>query len=125
MEKEYNSKEICDMVLAILDEHKAFDIKVLPVREKTVIADYFVLCSGASSTQVKSLAGEIEFKLSEKGIKPLHVDGRSDDNWRVLDYGCIMVHVFHQSTRKFYNLEKLWDMAKNSDNDDNVENNDL
>ena len=104
-------KELADCVLALLDEHKAFDVKLLQVNEKTVIADYFVLCSGSSNTQVKSLAGDIEYKLGLVGVNPLHEDGRHDDNWRVLDYGSVMVHVFHRSAREFYNLEKLWDMA--------------
>ncbi len=108
--KPQTPKEIADCIMNILEEHKAFDIKLLKVAEKTLIADYFILCSASSNTQVKSLAGEIEFKMGELGCSPIHADGMRDDNWVVIDYGSVMVHVFHRNAREFYNLEKLWCM---------------
>lgn len=96
-------------IAKILDNKKAYNVKILKVKEKTVIADYFVIAGGTSSTQVKALADEVEYKISEeKGIKPSAIEGRGQGNWILLDYENVIVHVFNPQTRDFYNLEKLW-----------------
>lgn len=104
-------RETADLVIEALDSKKGVDIKLLGVTEKTVIADYFVLCTGTSTTHVRSLAEEVEFKLEQKGLTPLHSDGSVHSDWMVLDYGPVIVHVFLPKARDFYNLEKLWDVA--------------
>jgi ribosome silencing factor RsfS/YbeB/iojap len=71
-------------------------------------ADYFVLCTGNSSTQVKALAGEVEYKLEERGITPYNVEGRGNDTWGVVDYSSVVVHIFSREARDFYNLDKLY-----------------
>ena len=95
-----------------LDEKKGHGVKVLAVGEKTSIADYFVLCTGNSSTHVKALAGEAEEHISKREVEPDNVEGRGNNSWIVLDYGNVIVHVFSREAREFYNLDKLYGDAK-------------
>jgi ribosome-associated protein len=91
---------------------KAQDVIVLELGELTVIADYFVLCSGESTTQVRAIAEFIEQELARKGIKPTGREGLSFSHWVLLDYGDVIVHIFEKETRHYYSLEKLWMDAK-------------
>lgn len=102
-----NQYEIAKIAVKALDSKKAVDIQVVEITELTIIADYFVIATGNSSTQVKALADEVEFQLSKNGVEPLHIEGRST-GWIVVDYGSVVVHVFHGEQREFYNLERLW-----------------
>ena len=101
-------KELAFAIAEVLDSKKGHNIKVLYVEDKTPIADYFVLCTGNSSTQVKALAGEVEFKLEERGVKAYNVEGRGNDTWGVVDYSSVVVHIFSREARDFYNLDKLY-----------------
>ncbi len=92
----------------LLDSKKATRVKVLRVTDVTVMADYFVIASGTSSTHVKSLAEEVEFRLKEAGEAPLRTEGFHTNNWFLLDYGSVIVHVFSPEAREFYDLEHLW-----------------
>ena len=91
-----------------LDDKKATDIKVLKIAKISTLGDYFVLCEGGSTTQVKALADNVEFLLKQQGAEPLRVEGYQSANWILLDYGDVMVHVFLHETREFYDLERLW-----------------
>ncbi len=95
-------------VVKALDSKKAQDIKVIKVRDLTIIADYFVIANGTSTTHTRGLADEVEFKLQEKGIRPDHIEGIDGAQWIAMDYTDILVHVFYKETRETYNLEKLW-----------------
>ncbi|MBP1547127.1 MAG: ribosome silencing factor [Oscillospiraceae bacterium] len=97
-----------EIIVKALDSKKAEDIKVIKIGDLTVIADYFVIADGTSSTQTKTLAEEAEFKMKENGEEPLRVQGNNGSNWIILDYGDIVVHVFSRDQREFYNLERLW-----------------
>lgn len=109
MTSEANVRKLAEDIAKILDTKKARDVTLLKVTEKTVIADYFVIAAGSSSTQVKSLADELEYKLGEEqGIKPANVEGRGQGGWILLDYENVLVHIFSVQAREFYNLEKLW-----------------
>ena len=99
---------VAHAIFDVLDAKKARDIKVLRVQDQTVITDYFVICTGNSSTQVKSLAGEVEYKLGLRGVDPLHFEGRDNNGWIVLDYSSVIVHIFSRENRDFYQLEKLY-----------------
>ena len=99
---------LAEAIAEILDNKKGNDVKVIKVGDKTVIADYFVLANGNSSTHVRALADEVEFKLSEAGVDALRSDGGSGSSWRVLDYACVIVHVFDREAREFYKLDKLF-----------------
>ena len=103
-----DSETLAHAVFDVLDAKKAEDIRVLKVPDLTVITDYFVICSGRSSTQVRSLGEEVEFKLGLRELSPLHYEGRDNGNWVVIDYGTVMVHIFSRESREFYKLEKLY-----------------
>lgn len=114
-EREVTSLSLAKDIVKILDAGKAGQIKMLRVNDKTVMTDYFVICSGTSNTQIKSLSGEVEFKLGEKGIKPLGIDGYETGMWIVMDYAYVMVHIFNREQRDFFKLEKLWADAEEVD----------
>ena len=87
---------------------KAEDLVLLDVREVTYIADYFIICSGNTSRQVKAVVDEIDYKLSAEGLFPNHVEGFPDCHWVLMDYGDIVVHVFDAEAREYYDLDGLW-----------------
>ena len=105
-------EELAHAIFDVLDAKKAQKIKVLKVQDQTVITDYFVICTGNSSTQVKSLAGEVEYRLGLRGVDPLHFEGRDNNGWIVLDYSSVIVHIFSRENRDFYQLEKLYGDAE-------------
>ena len=112
-----NIDKIWQSAVHTLDEHKATDIKVLGVGSITSIADYFVIASGNSSTQVRSLADYVEETLAKEDIRPLRNEGYNSGDWIMLDYGDVLVHVFRRETRDFYDLERLWVDATDVDVD--------
>ncbi len=104
--------ELAHAIFDVLDAKKASGIQVLRVEDQTVIADYFVICTGNSSTQVQSLGGELEYKLGLRGVTPLHYEGRDSNGWIVVDYASVIVHIFSRELRGFYQLEKLYGDAE-------------
>ena len=100
--------EVAKVIADVLDAKKGRDVKIIHVEEKTVIAEYFVLCTGNSSTQVKGLVGEVEYQLERRGVTPYNVEGRDNNSWILMDYSNIIVHVFSREAREFYNLDKLY-----------------
>jgi len=90
---------------------KAFDIVILDVREQTSVADLFIICSGSSNRQVNAIAEFIATDLKKQGKHSLHVEGKKDGHWVLLDYGHVVIHVFYEPVRKFYDLEGLWSDA--------------
>ncbi len=102
------AKELAEAIAEILDSKKGFDIEVLEVGDKTVIAEYFVICSGNTSTHIKALVDEVEYKTGLRGLLPYHVEGKDNNAWIVMDYSHVLVHVFTREAREFYNLEKLY-----------------
>ncbi len=113
-----NPKDLALEIVKILDEKNASEIKLLHVSDHTMIADYFVLCTGISNTQVKSYADEVEYKLGLKGIAPHHIEGFGEGMWVVLDYSSVIVHAFHKESRDFYSLDKVWADAEEVDIND-------
>ena len=102
------AEELANAIAEILDSKKAFDIEVLAVADKTVIAEYFVIASGNTSTHIKSLVDEVEYKTGLRNLLPYHVEGKDNNSWIVMDYSHVLVHVFTRESREFYNLEKLY-----------------
>lgn len=100
-----------------LDEKKALDIQVIDIGDLSILGDFLVIATGTSTTHVNALADEVEFKLSEKGLEPSHIEGRNTP-WVLLDYGDMMVHVFMKDARNFYALERLWSDGKQLDTKD-------
>ena len=103
-----SAEELANAIYEILDDRKAHDVKVLHVEKKTVIADYFVLCTANSNTHIKSLVGEVEYRLGLRGVDNHHVEGRDNGTWVIADYYHVIVHVFSREAREFYNLDKLY-----------------
>jgi len=101
-------KELVEKIVRLLDAKKGSSIDVLHVGDMTVLTEYMIMCSGTSTTQVKALADEVEFKLKQEGILPLRTDGYDTASWIILDYGCVLVHIFEPQARDFYKLERLW-----------------
>lgn len=100
---------VAQKIVSILNDKKGKDVELIPVAEKTALAEYFVICSGTSVTHIKALSDEVEFCLkNELGIMPDHIEGLSTGRWVLLDYKDIVVHVFHPEERAHYSLEKLW-----------------
>jgi ribosome-associated protein len=94
---------------------KAIDLVVLDVRELSSIADVFIICGGRSNRQVMAIAEHIQVDLKKHGIRPLSVEGQKEGHWILLDYGHVIIHVFYEPVRSFYDLEGLWIDAKRID----------
>ncbi len=110
------SVEILSVAANALNEKKAADLSALKVDDLTVLTEYFLLATAKSSTHVRALADEVEFKLGEAGLEPHHIEGKST-GWVLLDYGSVIVHVFSRDSREFYNLDKMWADATEIDLD--------
>ena len=104
--------EVAAIAAKALEDKKAKDIKVLKITEQTVLADYFVICSGSSAPHIKALVDEVDRQLSEAGEPPTRREGLRSDIWVLMDFGCVVVHVFTEEARKFYDLERLWSDSK-------------
>jgi ribosome-associated protein len=104
------------MLLAkALDSKKGQNIKVLKTEELTTLADYFVLCTATSNTQIKAMSDACEEAAEQNGEKVHHIEGHRDGTWLLLDFSCVVVHVFTDEARKFYDLERLWGDAQEMD----------
>lgn len=100
-------EDACDAAQVMLDK-KALDVTLLDISGVVSYADYFLLCSGRSVVQVKAIVSAIEEHLKQKGFRPLHIEGYSEARWVLLDFDDLIVHVFLEEARLFYNLERLW-----------------
>lgn len=106
-------KELALLAAKALSDKKGKEIRVLEIAELTTLADYFVLATGSSNTQINALVDNVEKVLTEEaGEEPLHREGYRGGTWVLLDYGCITIHVFNQEAREFYGLERLWQDGK-------------
>ncbi|HRY12129.1 MAG TPA: ribosome silencing factor [Syntrophomonadaceae bacterium] len=105
-------KDLMQMVVDAALEEKAIDLVVLDVFEQTIIADYFVICSGRNIVQIHSIADNVEKHLQAQGISVLRRDGYQQGTWVVLDYGSTILHIFRQEERDHYQLEDLWADAR-------------
>ena len=116
-------KELALLAARALSDKKGKEIRVMEIAELTTLADYFVLATGASNTQINALVDNVEKVLAEEageqpllaGEEPLHREGYRGGTWVLLDYGCIAIHVFNQEAREFYGLERLWQDGKSVD----------
>ena len=107
------AREMTDKICGILDAHSARNITTLDVAEATILAESFVLCSGTTAAHLKALSDYVEKALMEEGTALLRTDGYREGEWIVLDYGTVLVHLFREETRAFYNLERLWGVGDN------------
>ena len=108
-------KKIAEFIIIALDNKKAQDIKLLRTRDVTILADYFVICTANSTTQLKTISDEVEKVLKENGETPLRREGHRNGGWVLIDFACVIVHIFLKEARDFYTLERLWADAENID----------
>ena len=106
-----NTKEIIAAAAKALSDKKGKDLKVLYTANQTTLAEYFIICSGTSNTQVRALAEAVEEALSKAGEEPHHIEGHRGGLWTLLDYSAVVIHVFTEEGREFYDLERLWSDA--------------
>ena len=99
----------------VAEDRQALDVVVLDLREASSITDYFLICSGGSNRQVQAIADAIDEQLDQRGVISLGVEGYQAARWILMDYGDVIVHVFSQETREFYDLERLWGNAPKID----------
>ena len=98
--------------MEIASDKQAGNIVLLDVRDLCSFADYFVICTGDSQRQVRTILEEVEFSLKKEGVLPHHNEGGLDSGWLLLDYGDVIVHIFSVEERDYYNLDELWHEAK-------------
>lgn len=106
------STEMANKAVELLKNKKAKDIKLLDIHELSTISDYFIIATGNSTTQVQAMSDELEDKMDLAGYEMHHKEGFRNGRWVLIDFGNIIVHLFHDEERKFYNLERLWVDAK-------------
>lgn len=110
-----NSKEMVKIAYNALDDKKGMDITVIDISEVSVMADYFIIAGGSNENQVKAMADSVDEELAKAGVHSNHVEGYRTANWILMDYNDIIVHVFNQDDRLFYDLERIWRDGKEID----------
>ena len=104
------TEETANKIVSILESKKGSDIEVIDVADKTTLADFFIIATGNSTTQIKALTDEVEYVLkNDCGILADHIEGRSGDRWILIDYKDVVVHVFHPEERANYDISTLWE----------------
>lgn len=107
-----DTAELAKTAVSIASDKKAFDVLLLDIRDVSVIADYFVICSGNNNRQLQAIADAIDEELGKQGATLLHREGTADAGWVLLDFGDIVIHIFGPQEREYYRLERLWSEAK-------------
>ena len=103
-----DSKTLTDKIVATMEDRKGKKIEVIDISEVSVLADYFVLCSGTSTTHLRGIADEILFRLEKEGVTCSHTEGYDTASWILLDFSDVVVHLFLEEERAYYNIERLW-----------------
>lgn len=111
MEK-MTAKEAAALAVKALDSKMGVDIQLIKITDVSTLADYFLICTASSSTHVKTLCDAVEEAMDSAGEPMLSREGHRSGTWVLMDFGCVVVHVFTQETRAFYNLERLWQDGK-------------
>lgn len=101
-------QEMACLACKALDEKKGQDIKVIDIHEVSVIADYFIIASGSNQNQVHAMVDNVEEKLGKAGFEPKQIEGTRNSSWILMDYGDLIIHVFDEENRLFYDLERIW-----------------
>ncbi|MGI6020277.1 MAG: ribosome silencing factor [Lachnospiraceae bacterium] len=103
-----DSLKMVEITKKALEDRKAIDLKVIDISEVSTIADYFVIASGSNSSQIDALVDNVEREMTLKGYEPNHIEGKGGENWILLDYGDVIVHVFDIQSREYYDIERMW-----------------
>lgn len=102
------SRELAKKAYEYIDEKKGIDIKIIDISKISVLADYFIIAGGSNMKQIQSIADNIEEKLGKQGIEPKNIEGYQSSNWILMDYRDVIIHIFNQEDRLFYDLERIW-----------------
>lgn len=102
------SKEMTRIAVAAMEEKKAQDVKIIDIEHISTLADYFVIASGTNRNQVQAMADNVEEALGRAGFEPKQIEGYQNANWILMDYGDIVLHLFDEENRLFYDLERIW-----------------
>lgn len=100
--------EMTKLAVKVLDEKKAMDIKVIDIHEVSVLADYFIIASGSNQNQVQAMVDNVEEQLGKAGYEPKQIEGTKNSSWILMDYGDLIIHIFDEENRLFYDLERIW-----------------
>lgn len=104
-----NAKELAKLAVEALEDRKAIDVKVIDIEKISTLADYFIIASGSNRNQVQAMADSVEEKLERKAeVRPKSIEGYQNANWILMDYGDIVLHLFDQENRLFYDIERIW-----------------
>ncbi|MDO5135138.1 MAG: ribosome silencing factor [Eubacteriales bacterium] len=101
-------KEMARIACRALEEKKGSDIKIIDIHQVSVIADYFIIASGSNQNQVQAMVDNVEEQLGRQGIQPKQIEGAKSSSWILMDYGDVIIHVFDEENRLFYDLERIW-----------------
>ncbi len=113
--KTIDPRALGERIVEVLYRKKGKAIELINVAEQTSVTEYYVIASGNSRTQIGALCDEVDVKLTEEGCPPVKVEGRGNGSWEVIDFGCVVVHIFSRESRDFYKLENLWEDAEKID----------
>lgn len=101
-------KEMTKIALKALDDKMALDVKVIDIHQVSVLADYFIIASGSNPNQVQAMVDNVEEMLTKAGFEPKQIEGTKNSSWILMDYGDLIIHVFDEENRLFYDLERIW-----------------
>ncbi len=113
--KNIDPRALGERIVEVLYRKKGKAIELINVEEQTSLTEYYVIATGNSRTQIAALCDEVDVKLTEQGLAPFKIEGRGNGTWEVLDFGCVVVHIFSREARDFYKLENLWADAEKID----------
>ncbi len=102
------AKEMARIAVEALEDKKANDVRIIDIEKISTIADYFIIAGGTNRNQVQAMSDEVEEKLGRAGTVPKHIEGYASANWILMDYGDIVIHIFDEENRLFYDLERIW-----------------
>ena len=102
------AKEMAKIAAAMLEDRKAIDVKVINIEKVSSLADYFIIASGTNRNHVQAMADHVEEALDKAWIHPKNIEGYRNANWILMDYGDIVIHLFDQENRLFYDIERIW-----------------
>ena len=107
-----DSKKITKIAYKALEEKKGEEIKILEIKEISILADYFIIASGSNTSQIQAMIDNVEEKLHETGCDIRRLEGNRNSSWVLMDYGDLVVHIFNREDRLFYDLERMWSDGK-------------
>ena len=110
-----NSKEIARLACEAMEDKKAQDIKIINIEQVSTLADYFIIASGANRNQVQAMADNVDEVLGRAGVEPKQMEGYQSANWILMDYRDVVIHIFDEENRLFYDLERIWRDGENID----------